>query len=131
MEKNAHIKASLNNETQDPLNLSYQNTLTLFKIAQESLSNTARHAQAKKTDLRLWEENGRIYLEILDDGVGFNIDKTEANLGHGLANMQRRSRKASALKSSHHLEKAPGLLPGFQKTRRERGEQSEIVDCAQ
>jgi signal transduction histidine kinase len=95
LEKNAQIKASLNNEIQDQLNLNYQNTVTLFKIAQESLSNTARHAQAKKTDLRLWEENGRIYLEILDDGVGFNIDKTKANLGHGLANMQRRSRKAS------------------------------------
>ena len=95
LEKNTRLKATLKNETQEPLNLSYPNTLTLFKIAQESLSNTARHAQAKKTDLRLWEENGRIYLEILDDGVGFNIDKTEANLGHGLANMQRRSRKAS------------------------------------
>ena len=95
LEKNANIKANLKNETKDPLNLSYQNTVTLFRIAQESLSNTARHSRAEKTNLRIWEEDGRVYLEIIDDGVGFNIDKTEANLGHGLANMQRRSRKAS------------------------------------
>lgn len=94
LENNARIKSSLLNEIEDPLELSYQNTVTLFKIAQESLSNAARHSKAKKSHLRLWEENGRIYLEILDDGVGFNIDKTETNLGHGLANMQRRTRKA-------------------------------------
>ncbi|MEE8357003.1 MAG: ATP-binding protein, partial [Anaerolineales bacterium] len=52
------------------------------------------HSKATKTDLRLWEENGNIYLQIVDNGIGFNIDKTEATLGHGLANMQRRSQKA-------------------------------------
>ena len=93
METNARIKASLINEIEDPLDLSYQNTVTLFKIVQESLSNTARHSKANKSDLRLWEDNGKIYLEIIDNGVGFNIDKTKANLGHGLANMQRRTRK--------------------------------------
>ncbi|TFG48868.1 MAG: sensor histidine kinase, partial [Anaerolineales bacterium] len=67
----------------------------LFRIAQESLSNTARHSKAKNTDLRLWEEDGRVYLEIIDNGEGFNIDNTKANLGHGLANMQRRTRKAA------------------------------------
>jgi two-component system sensor histidine kinase DevS len=95
LETNARIKASLSNKIPDPLDLSYQNSVTLFKIVQESLSNTARHSRAQKTDLKLWEENGRIYLEIIDDGIGFNIDKTEASLGHGLANMQRRSRKAA------------------------------------
>jgi signal transduction histidine kinase len=94
LENNAKIKANLVNNVEGPLELSYQNSVTLFKIAQESLANTARHAKASKTDLKLWEENGRIYLEIIDDGIGFNIDKTQANLGHGLANMQRRSRKA-------------------------------------
>ncbi len=95
LEKNANIKTVFKNETSDPLKLNYQNTLTLFRIAQESLSNTARHSRAKKSTLRIWDEDGRIYLEIIDDGVGFNIDKTDATLGHGLANMQRRSRKAS------------------------------------
>jgi signal transduction histidine kinase len=101
IESNSPIKTSLENEMETPLDLSYPNTVTLFKIAQESLSNTVRHAKAQHAKLRLWEENGRIYLEVIDDGVGFNIDKTQANLGHGLANMQRRSRKASGAIEIH------------------------------
>jgi len=93
-ENNSNINSSLQDDIQVPLELNYQNTLTLFRIAQESLSNTARHSKAKKINLRLWDENCKVYLEIIDNGEGFNIDKTKANLGHGLANMQRRTRKA-------------------------------------
>ncbi|MCJ7734619.1 MAG: GAF domain-containing sensor histidine kinase, partial [Anaerolineales bacterium] len=94
-QNNSRIPGTIKDEIQQELKLNYENTLTLFRIAQESLSNTARHSKAKNTDLRLWEEDGRVYLEIIDDGEGFNIDKTKANLGHGLANMQRRIRKAA------------------------------------
>ena len=90
---NSQIEAVVQDEIGDQLDLSYQNSLTLFRIAQESLSNTARHSKADKADIRLWEDNGQIYLEILDNGQGFNIDMTKAALGHGLANMQRRTRK--------------------------------------
>lgn len=91
---NSRIGAVVQDEIDGHLNLNYQNTLTLFRIAQESLSNTARHSKAQNAELRLWEENCQIYLEIMDNGDGFNIDKTKANLGHGLVNMQRRIRKA-------------------------------------
>ena len=93
-ETNSKIPSYIKTELKTPLDTSNKNTVALFKIAQESLSNTARHSNASKTDLHLWEEDGRVYLQIVDNGKGFNIDKTEANLGHGLANMQRRSRKA-------------------------------------
>ncbi len=91
---NSQISANIQDDIEGQLELNYNNTLTLFRIAQESLSNTARHSKAQKADIRLWEEDCQIYLEINDNGKGFNIDKTEANLGHGLANMQRRTRKA-------------------------------------
>jgi two-component system sensor histidine kinase DevS len=91
---NSQISADIQDDIEGQLELNYHNTLTLFRIAQESLSNTARHSKAQNTKLRLWEEESQIYLEIIDNGEGFNIDKTEANLGHGLANMQRRTRKA-------------------------------------
>jgi len=92
--KNSQITTAIQDDIEGQLDLNYQNTLTLFRIAQESLSNTARHSKAQAAELRLWEEDCQIYLEIVDNGAGFNIDKTEANLGHGLANMQRRTRKA-------------------------------------
>jgi len=91
---NSQISANIQDDIEGQLELNYHNTLTLFRIAQESLSNTARHSKAQNAELRLWEEESQIYLEIIDNGEGFNIDKTEANLGHGLANMQRRTRKA-------------------------------------
>ncbi|MCD6426448.1 MAG: GAF domain-containing sensor histidine kinase [Anaerolineales bacterium] len=92
--KNSQITAEIEDNIEGRLDLNYNNTLTLFRIAQESLSNTARHSKAQNAELKLWEEDSQIYLEIIDNGEGFNIDKTEANLGHGLANMQRRTRKA-------------------------------------
>jgi signal transduction histidine kinase len=92
-ETTSKITGQIENNTSDPLDISYNKTLTLFRIAQEALSNTARHSQATKVEMRLWDEDSKVYLEIQDNGIGFNIDKTEANLGHGLVNMQRRSRK--------------------------------------
>ncbi len=94
LEKNAKIKGSVVDETGDSLDLDYHNTLTLYKIAQEALSNTARHSKAQKASIRIWNEDGKVYLELKDDGQGFNMDKIQANLGHGLANMQRRISKA-------------------------------------
>ena len=91
---NSQISADIQDDIEGQLELNYHNTLTLFRIVQESLSNTARHSKAQNAELRLWEEESQIYLEIIDNGEGFNTDKTETNLGHGLANMQRRVRKA-------------------------------------
>ena len=88
------IKGVLEDKTDSPLDLDYHSTLTLFKIAQESLSNTARHSKAEKVEIQLWNDDGKVFLELKDNGQGFNIDKTQTTLGHGLANMQRRIRKA-------------------------------------
>lgn len=73
--------------------LPYQKAVTLFHICQEALSNTARHSNATRATVKLWGENGRVYLEVSDNGKGFNIDATDTALGHGLSNMQRRTRK--------------------------------------
>ncbi|RLD04434.1 MAG: hypothetical protein DRI56_11290 [Chloroflexota bacterium] len=74
-------------------NLPYENTVTLFHICQEALANAARHSHATKARVNLWAENGAVHLEISDNGKGFNVDSTKKNLGHGLSNMQRRTRK--------------------------------------
>ena len=102
---NSNIEGIFEDKTDGSLNLDYHNTLTLFKIAQESLSNTARHSKAEQAEICLWTEDGRVFLELKDNGRGFNIDKTQANLGHGLANMQRRIRKAGG---GIELDSSPG-----------------------
>jgi len=92
-ETNANIIGSLDDQTREPLQIPYQNAVTLFHITQEALSNIARHADATRAEVQLWKEDGKVFLQVDDDGKGFNLDQTEANLGHGLSNMQRRTRK--------------------------------------
>jgi len=48
----------------------------LFRIAQEAISNILRHANASKVSIRLWIAEEQLWLEIKDDGCGFDIAKT-------------------------------------------------------
>lgn len=48
----------------------------LFRIAQEAISNILRHANASKVSIRLWKDDVYVWLEIQDDGQGFDIEKT-------------------------------------------------------
>jgi len=48
----------------------------LFRITQEAISNILRHANAGSVSIRLWTAEGQIWLEIKDDGCGFDIEKT-------------------------------------------------------
>jgi signal transduction histidine kinase len=65
--------------------------LALFHICQEALANTAKHAKAKKVQIAVWVTDDRVLMEIIDDGKGFDMDALNANIGHGLANMQTRA----------------------------------------
>jgi NarL family two-component system sensor histidine kinase LiaS len=62
----------------------------LFRMAQEVLSNTLRHAHAENIDIVLRESSGVIILTIADDGVGFDQTKTRAT-SYGLSNLEERS----------------------------------------
>ena len=62
----------------------------LFRIAQEALSNVARHARASQVSLKLsWNvDSEQVELVLRDDGQGFNAEGVEA--GRGLANIRER-----------------------------------------
>jgi two-component system sensor histidine kinase DevS len=71
-----------------------QNATALFHICQEALANVAKHSNAKHAEIHLWTTKSRVLLEISDDGQGFDTRGMNTVLGHGLANMQTRARKA-------------------------------------
>jgi two-component system, NarL family, sensor histidine kinase UhpB len=48
----------------------------LFRIAQEAISNILRHANAGHVSIRLWTACEQFWLEIRDDGCGFDLEKT-------------------------------------------------------
>lgn len=75
----------------DMKDLPHTQSLTLFHICQEALANAAKHAKAKKVQIVVWTTNERALLEIKDDGRGFDLEKMQTSIGHGLANMQTRT----------------------------------------
>jgi two-component system sensor histidine kinase UhpB len=80
----------------------------LFRIAQEAISNILRHANAGKVFIRLWKAEQQIWLEIKDDGHGFNLEKvSERALDQkqlGLLGIQER---ASLVHGGVRIESSP------------------------
>lgn len=66
--------------------------LCLFRIAQEALRNTARHAQAAHAEVHLRRSDDGLELMIEDDGRGFDPAKLDSTAGIGLASMRQRVR---------------------------------------
>jgi signal transduction histidine kinase len=76
--------------------LSFEAKEALYRIAQESLNNTVKHAQAERVDIRLSVSQGEIILELTDDGVGF--DPQAEYSGHmGLNSMRERAAKIEGI----------------------------------
>lgn len=66
--------------------------LALYRIAQESLRNIGKHAQASQVWLTLAGSPDSIRLTIHDDGSGFDPSKGRRSPGLGLASMEERAR---------------------------------------
>jgi PAS domain S-box-containing protein len=72
--------------------------ITLFRVFQEALSNSLKHAEAAHLDVHLEYAEGRLRLMLKDDGRGFGVEaaRREAISGKslGLLGMQERVRLA-------------------------------------
>jgi signal transduction histidine kinase len=62
--------------------------LTLYRVAQEQLTNIVKYANAKKVSISLLLTNSVLQFIIADDGVGF--DPSQKRRGIGITNMQSR-----------------------------------------
>jgi two-component system sensor histidine kinase UhpB len=73
----------------------------LFRIAQEALTNVARHSGATSAIVTLLEDNGRLRLLVADNGrglpAGLPAGKSSARSGFGLIGMRERMRAAGGL----------------------------------
>jgi two-component system sensor histidine kinase UhpB len=64
--------------------------LVVYRVAQEGLSNAARHSGAARIEVRLRRRpDGGVELEVADDGRGFAFDESEGGLG--IAGMRERA----------------------------------------
>ena len=76
---------------------------TLYRVAQESLTNAMKHSSAGRVTLRVTERGESVTLRVEDDGTGF--DQAEISGGFGLVGMHDR---ASLVGGSVTVESEPG-----------------------
>lgn len=85
------VKVSVRDEKVD---LSTEMKTTMFRIAQEALTNVIKHAAADRAKVSLIYELKGVHLEIVDDGVGFNQNALNFSTrpSWGLIGMQERTK---------------------------------------
>jgi signal transduction histidine kinase len=75
----------------------------VFQIVREALTNTARHARARRVSIHLDYLDDGLSLTVSDDGVG--MEKLLVSKGYGLRNIRERAR---LLDGTLRIESAPG-----------------------
>jgi PAS domain S-box-containing protein len=79
---------------------------TLYRIAQEALTNVARHSRATSVDVILERHGDQVVLVVEDNGVGFEPARTTSKRrGFGLLGMQER---ATLVGGTLQIESQPG-----------------------
>jgi len=75
----------LANETIDPTT-----AITIYRIVQELVTNTMKHASAKTAIVQLTKSNGQLLITIEDDGKGFDVASRKMDGGLGLGSLGTR-----------------------------------------
>nr|WP_245635199.1 cache domain-containing protein [Marinobacterium profundum] len=78
---------------------------TLYRVVQEALTNIEKHADASHLLVRSWYSSGLLWLELKDNGCGFDPDDLSPQAGIGLRNIRDR---LELLGGELALESAPG-----------------------
>jgi len=75
-----------------PIDCAYDISLALFRILQELLHNTMKHAGADQVDVRLLIDNNKLHFSYHDNGRGFDPIGFSSGLGLGLGSIESRAR---------------------------------------
>lgn len=79
--------------------------IALYRVAQELLNNSIRHAAANSAIVQLSKTNGRLTLTVEDDGKGFELNSLDQSKGIGWQNIRNR---VDFLKGRIDIQSAPG-----------------------
>jgi PAS domain S-box-containing protein len=82
-------------ESKGPASLPEDVSLCLYRVAQESLRNIAKHAKATKVRVVLSGRKDGITLRVEDIGDGFDLNEVKGKGGLGLISMEERVRLVS------------------------------------
>jgi PAS domain S-box-containing protein len=103
VESRARLQTEIRVEGERRLPISVEEEL--FRIALEALNNVIKHAGAQRVTVDLKFEDEKAFLEITDDGVGFDPVTAKGSGGMGLVGIEERVQR---IEGSLALESAPG-----------------------
>lgn len=90
LERNSNINISFYCE-RIPQNIDTEKVIAIYRMTQEIMNNSVKHAQADKLSIKLLIENNILHLKIKDNGIGFDISTIKNKKGRGLKNIQART----------------------------------------
>jgi len=103
-EERTGIRCDLSEVDPEPP-LSHAQSIAVFRIFQETLTNVARHAQATHAAIRLSATDGRLRLQVKDNGRGLTPDALAGTHSLGVLGMRER---AELLDGMLDISSAPG-----------------------
>jgi len=80
----------------DDVNFSSLQKLNIFRIIQEALHNTMKHAKASKVWVDIQTEKDKVNICIKDNGCGFSKKEQDKNQGIGINSMKYRANQIGA-----------------------------------
>jgi signal transduction histidine kinase len=83
-------------EMDSGISFSAEDSLTLFRIMQESLTNVARHSRATQVNISLRKNGDSVNFSISDNGIGITESQRTANNSFGIISMKERAASLNA-----------------------------------
>jgi len=80
----------------------------LFRVAQEALTNVARHAEASRVEVSIHKIRDRVCMEIRDDGKSFNVERVLRSKGNGRLGLLGMRERVEMVGGNLLVESVPG-----------------------
>src|SRR5882757_2825942 len=93
-----------NNATEETGHIGLQNALTIYRVMQELISNTVKHANATTITITINKANRILTFLYNDNGVGVTLTPSK-KAGMGMQNIEGR---LSMINASYEIESSPG-----------------------
>lgn len=91
----------------EPIRLSPEVEIAVYRIVQESMNNISAHAQAQSVQINIHFSPTEFLITVKDDGVGFDYVRVQANPS-GQMGLIGMSERAQSIGAQLHVESVPG-----------------------
>jgi signal transduction histidine kinase len=107
-EKSSSIEIILDVDRSVNYNLDQKESILVFRLLQETLSNILNHANATSVKVLIGVEKNLFFLTIQDDGVGFNVNEKRKSKSSGIGIIDLK-RRADYINAIYTINSKPGF----------------------